>query len=286
MLNEVFYNVMAGIVIFFVSACFLHFPQFRGYIVMITTPIVGILAIFLIEPQDRILLWGIAVFAVPLFFLMIYYVFEGSTSRYKLSFAFGHIASILIIWLMCAGVLSYEMGFRAADGEAYRKLQSDFDAYKADSSRAAEIITELEEKLAAQVKIHSEDVTQLGDVMMTLFFINNNSKENLKTYYNNVFNLFQEQDEHDNIIASLLMGYMLDPQHKAFRVKGIKQDADKAIQSYEKAALQGHPYAQYLLGNLYYSVKKDTKQAKKYYQLAADNGHQKAKEMLETINSR
>ena len=306
-MSDILVTLAAG----FGSFCFWNFPKLRGYVVMVLTVIIGITAIFQLEPSHRIIFWSAAIFLTPLLLGMIYYVFAASTNIYRLSFAFGHIASILIIWLMAAGSISYDIGYRAAaDGEAYRKLQNDFDAYKAESSRAAEehkqavsvlqkrlngehlIRTELEaelaareEKLAAQTKIRSDDMRRMNDVMHYLFFANTDDKDQLSKYYEHTLKMMQEEAAKGNVEANFLVGYILDPRHTGVKTEGIQQDADKAIQSYERAASKGHVDAQYLLGNLYYSVKNDKERAAKYYKLAAENGHEEAKKALELISS-
>ena len=61
--------------------------------------------------------------------------------------------------------------------------------------------------------------------------------------------------------------------------KGVKQDLNKAFQSWKLSADQGHSYAQYNLACLYYDgrgVEKDLKKAIQYFKLSADQGNPSA----------
>ena len=64
---------------------------------------------------------------------------------------------------------------------------------------------------------------------------------------------------------------------------GVKQDYIKAVEWYQKAAVQGNADAQYNLGTMYYTgrgVTRDYKQAKKWWRLAADQGNENAQKTL------
>ena len=170
-----------------------------------------------------------------------------------------------------------------ADLAAQVKIRSEDAGLQKRLDVAATRIAELEADLAAQVKIHSEDIKLMNNVMYNLFFVNKNSAEYLNYYYKQALKICQEEAGKGNIEASFLTGYILDPLNTNLKVDGIKQNADKAIQYYEKAASHGHVDAQYLLGELYYGIKGDKKQAAKYYKLAAENGHENAKNALKRI---
>ena len=64
---------------------------------------------------------------------------------------------------------------------------------------------------------------------------------------------------------------------------GVKQDAEKAVFWYQKAAAQGNPYAQFNLGSCYLQgigVPVNKSVAKKYFEAAKRNGHERADEIL------
>lgn len=66
----------------------------------------------------------------------------------------------------------------------------------------------------------------------------------------------------------------------------IKQDIDKAVKWYRKAAENGHAQAQNYMGNAYYqgiSVTKSLTDAKYWWQKAADQGNEDAKEALRSV---
>ena len=62
-----------------------------------------------------------------------------------------------------------------------------------------------------------------------------------------------------------------------FEGKGVRQDYKKAVEWWEKAAIQGNPHAQVILGSMYDSglcVRQDKHIAKEWYGKACDNGDQ------------
>ncbi len=298
------------------SLCFYAFPKHRGYVVLITTIITAAILVFEVEPQYRILLWSVAIPVTPLILAVLFYAVVTSTKNYSLSFAIGTAASVIIIWLIAAVVISYEMGYSSANSKAlantetsqnnaaYMKLQNDFDEYKANSAKASEehlhtlhelqkrldeadtLRANLEADLAAQAKIHSDDIISLNNVMHNLFFVYTTNKSQRNEYYKRTLNMMQDYAAKGIVEASFLAGYILDPRQNRVSVAGIKQDADKAIPYYETAAKHGHVKAQHMLGNLYYAFKKDTVQAIKYYKLAAENGDKDAQEALRRLNSK
>lgn len=314
--NEIFNELIASLIVGFMTVCFSVFPKYRGFMFIILTIFIGAWAI-IAEMKYKAFIWGGAIVVMPLIFSMMYFIFSGMNRAYSLSLLCGLIVSTVIIWLMAVGVICYEIGLVTADNnsgrivaddEAVMKIQGEFDAYKENANKIiadlGQKISDLqkgldtekagredaENRLYLQVSIHSEDIKKfqavISDydrVMHTLFFNSNDDAEYVRYYYNQALDLFREKAKQGSIEASFLTGYILDPLHTRIKVSGIKQNADSAIKSYEKAASQGHNDAQYLLANLYYSVKKDNAQAVKWYKLAAEGGHKQAQEMLKYI---
>ena len=67
---------------------------------------------------------------------------------------------------------------------------------------------------------------------------------------------------------------------------GVKQDYEKAMEWYLKAAEQGDAWSQKNIGNMYYNgtgVNRDLQEAKKWFQKAADNGNSYAKDKLKEL---
>lgn len=69
--------------------------------------------------------------------------------------------------------------------------------------------------------------------------------------------------------------------------QGVKENAYQACVWYQKAAEQGQPIGQQMLGSCYLYGKmsqKDRIQAKRWYGLACDNGNQKGCEYYGKLN--
>ena len=70
---------------------------------------------------------------------------------------------------------------------------------------------------------------------------------------------------------------------------GVEEDNDEAVKWYRRASEHNNRGAMYMLGNCYekgHGVNKDWNLARKWYKEAADKGHEKAKEALESLESR
>ena len=70
--------------------------------------------------------------------------------------------------------------------------------------------------------------------------------------------------------------------------QGVPQDYKEAFAWFQKAAIQGHPNAQYLLGLMYrygWGVPVDYAEAKEWMKIAAENGNPDAKKSLEELEN-
>ena len=68
---------------------------------------------------------------------------------------------------------------------------------------------------------------------------------------------------------------------------GVEQDYKKAIEWYEKSAIQGYAKAQYNLGAVYGNgegVRQDKKRAKEWFGKACDGGDQKGCDNYKILN--
>lgn len=76
--------------------------------------------------------------------------------------------------------------------------------------------------------------------------------------------------------------------YDAGELEGFEKDAEQAFFWYEKAAMQGHPLAQLMLGDCYLEgkgVQKDDEEAAYWYEKAAVQGNEDAKKRLSELTS-
>lgn len=189
--NEIFNELIASLIVGFMTVCFSVFPKYRGFMFIILTIFIGAWAI-IAEMKYKAFIWGGAIVVMPLIFSMMYFIFSGMNRAYSLSLLCGLIVSTVIIWLMAVGVICYEIGLVTADNnsgrivasddEAVMKIQGEFDAYKENANKIiadlGQKISDLqkgldtekagredaENRLYLQVSIHSEDIKRLSNV--------------------------------------------------------------------------------------------------------------------------